>query len=295
MLPVGVDAAAVGVARARAPSDSRRRSRRAGPGSSPSERTSAPCSRATSAVRSVDPSSTTSTSASGISACSPSSTAGRLSSSFHAGMKTTVSLMRARAPPGPLAPGAATTVSAPSSHATAPGRRHDADDPKPHRDAVRAVDAAEDPARAEEMQRRADDDRLGHTALEQQRQRARGVLRRRRRGLLDDELDVGGPRQSARICSASDGPPSGDQPVKTTTRASTRPAKRSASATRRRQARLMRYEPSRAEEPVAEDDEGRSAHGLQGTPVRTASSPSAAVPPSTSPLRSARPRGSGRL
>ena len=71
----------------------------------------------------------------------------------------------------------------------------------------------------------------------------------------------GGPRQSLRICSASDGPPSGAQPVKTTMRASTRRAKRSASATSRRQARLMRYEPSRAEQAVAEHDEGEGAHG----------------------------------
>src|SRR5947207_9649654 len=57
----------------------------------PSESTSAPCSRATSAVRSVEPSSTTSTSTSGSRACSASSTAGRFASSFQAGMKTAVS------------------------------------------------------------------------------------------------------------------------------------------------------------------------------------------------------------
>src|SRR3569833_2335918 len=58
----------------------------------PSDSTSAPCSRATSAVRSVEPSSTTRTSASGSRSCSASRTDGRLSSSFHAGMKTAVSL-----------------------------------------------------------------------------------------------------------------------------------------------------------------------------------------------------------
>src|SRR5262245_47001258 len=59
----------------------------------PSPSTSAPCSRATSAVPSVEPSSTTRTSASGSSACRSSSTAGRFSSSFQAGMKTTVSFI----------------------------------------------------------------------------------------------------------------------------------------------------------------------------------------------------------
>jgi len=57
----------------------------------PNESTSAPAARAASAVPSVEPSSTTSTSASGSSCRSSSSTAGRFSSSFHAGMKTTVS------------------------------------------------------------------------------------------------------------------------------------------------------------------------------------------------------------
>ncbi len=69
------------------------------------------------------------------------------------------------------------------------GGREDRGEPKPDRDAVRPVDAAEDPARPEEMQRRADHDRLRHAALEQERQRARGVLRRRRCGLLGDELE----------------------------------------------------------------------------------------------------------
>src|SRR4051794_14896882 len=57
----------------------------------PKESTSAPPARATSAVRSVEPSSTTSTSTSGSSRPISSSTAGRLSSSFHAGTKTSVS------------------------------------------------------------------------------------------------------------------------------------------------------------------------------------------------------------
>ena len=77
--------------RARGRTRSRRRSRRAGLGS---RRTRAParrCSAAISAVRSVDPSSTTSTSAAGRPSASSSSTAGRLSSSFQAGMKTIVS------------------------------------------------------------------------------------------------------------------------------------------------------------------------------------------------------------
>jgi len=49
-----------------------------------------------------------------------------------------------------------------------------------------------------------------------------------------------GPRQSARICSASDGPPSGDQPLNTTALGKERRARRSASLTSRRQPRLMR-------------------------------------------------------
>src|SRR5262245_2996195 len=57
----------------------------------PKESTSAPAARATSAVRSVEPSSTTSTSTSGSSPCSSRSASGRLASSFQAGMKTTVS------------------------------------------------------------------------------------------------------------------------------------------------------------------------------------------------------------
>src|SRR5262245_6814094 len=58
---------------------------------SPNERTSAPWSWATAAVPSVEPSSTTSTSHPGNPACSSPSTAGRLPSSFQAGMKTSVS------------------------------------------------------------------------------------------------------------------------------------------------------------------------------------------------------------
>ena len=56
---------------------------------SPKDSTAAP-SRATSAVRSVEPSSTTSTSVPGSATRSSASTAGRLSSSFSAGMKTMV-------------------------------------------------------------------------------------------------------------------------------------------------------------------------------------------------------------
>src|SRR2546421_5066670 len=58
----------------------------------PNEITSEPYSRAISAVRSVEPSSTTRTSASGSPSPNSVSTAGRLSSSFQAGRKTSVSL-----------------------------------------------------------------------------------------------------------------------------------------------------------------------------------------------------------
>src|SRR5206468_6079680 len=56
--------------------------------------TSAPPVRAASTVPSVEPSSITSTSASGSSPCSSANTAGRFSASFQAGMKTTVSATR---------------------------------------------------------------------------------------------------------------------------------------------------------------------------------------------------------
>ena len=90
VLPVGVDAAAIGVALL---CSVRVAGRDAGPRPRlrPNESTSAPWSAATAAVRSVEPSSTTSTCASGSSACNSSRTSGRLSSSFHAGMKTIVS------------------------------------------------------------------------------------------------------------------------------------------------------------------------------------------------------------
>src|SRR3954468_8999002 len=56
-----------------------------------------------------------------------------------------------------------------------------------------------------------------------------------------------GCRQRARICAASETPSSGDHPLKTTIFAPRRAAACSASATTRRQSRLMRKEPPRAD------------------------------------------------
>ena len=237
-------------------------------------------SRATSAVRSVDPSSTTSTSASGSSARSASSTAGRLSSSFHAGMKT-----RCRAHGRSSSARAARscrrmTVSAPSSQATAPGVGKTGASSKPDRDSVRLVDAAEDPARPEEMQWRADHDGLGHAAFEQERQRARGVLGGGRCGLLGDELERRAVPEPAHLLGL--GRPAVGSPAREHDQARIDPA---------RKAPRFRDEPAAgaadavravtSEQTVAGHDEGEGAHGLQATsPVQPV-----AARPSTSPLR----------
>ena len=132
--------------RARAPSGSRRRCPKRRPRFSPNECTSAPCSRATSAVRSVEPSSTTSTSASGSSACSSSSTAGQV-----------LLLVPGRDEDERVAHRTAAAPSCtcarrdgdarPSSQAIAPGVGATRATAKLRLDPVRAVEAAEDSAR----------------------------------------------------------------------------------------------------------------------------------------------------
>src|SRR5207244_3637160 len=77
--------------------------------------------------------------------------------------------------------------------------RRDRRGPETNGDVMRAVDAPEDPPCPGEVQRRAHDDRLADIALEQQGKRARGVLRRRRRALLDEQLDRRAAPQRAHL------------------------------------------------------------------------------------------------
>src|SRR4051812_15487882 len=58
-----------------------------------------------------------------------------------------------------------------------------------------------------------------------------------------------GPRHASRICSASEGPPVGDQPLKTTTSASVLLTSCSASRTSRRQRSLIRCTPAKSGQP----------------------------------------------
>src|SRR5947199_1835389 len=126
----------------------------------PSESTSAPCSRATLAVRSVEPSSTTSTSTSGKRTWRASSTAGRFASSFHAGMKTTVS---ATQPPSELGARREQLDGDERQCGQLPRerteRRPHAHDVVAHRDALTPIEKVEDQTHADEVYRRAQHDR----------------------------------------------------------------------------------------------------------------------------------------
>ena len=105
MLAVRVDASAERVAVLERPAVARGDPDRAGPGSLPSESTSAPCSRATSAVRSVEPSSTTRTSASGSRSCRPVEDRGQVLLLVPGGDEDDA--CRSCAPPRELGPGGA--------------------------------------------------------------------------------------------------------------------------------------------------------------------------------------------
>ena len=171
---------------------------------------------------------------------SPSRTAGRFSSSFQAGMKTTVSLIAAVAASSARAARscAGRNGNAASSHAierrlgaTATRRGTRPRRPRCGR-GVRRADACGRDAAARRRRPRGSIPRST-----QQRQRARRVLGGVPRRRLDDELDGRARSTASRICSASDGPPVGDQPLNTTTSAPSAIARRSASRTSRRQRR----------------------------------------------------------
>ena len=133
----------------------------------------------------------------------------------------------------------AVTVSAPSSQASAPGVGATGAGRKRTATPCCLVDAAKDPAGAEEMQRSTDHDRLGHVPFEEKRKRAGGVLRRGRGGLLRDELECRASPQSAhllRLRRTVVGRPSGEHDRAHVDSS----CKRSASITSRRHARLMR-------------------------------------------------------
>ena len=205
MLAVGVDPTAVRVVVLERPAVTRRDPDRKAAVPSEREHLGAVLAR-TSAVRSVEPSSTTRTSALGSTRSRSSRTAGRFCSSFQAGMKTSVSLMvpaldelgarRSKLPPAERG-----GCDLPRDRASAlrDGRRRGT------RSGPRAGRrAGEEEPRAVDVERRADDYGAFDPALEQKRERARGVLGGDRRGRLHDELDVR-PRPGQRICSASEG------------------------------------------------------------------------------------------
>ena len=88
------------------------------------------------------------------------------------------------------------------------------------------------------MQWRANDDGTVDATLTDESEGARCILCGRRGRRLEYELDVG-PSLERRICSASEVPPSGAQPLNTTTCGLRDAASRPAWPTAPRQARLI--------------------------------------------------------